>query len=583
MRKKLSDKNKRKYDFAGWVTKNDIRCSDGRTIKKDAFKHNDQQKVPLVWNHGHDEVSNTLGHVILHNKDMGVYGYGYFNDSENGQHAKHLVQHGDISHMSIFARRIKQAANDVVHGTIVEVSLVLSAANPGALIETIAHSDNGEEEEAIIHTNTLIHSGDDVLHEDGGDTVADGEETVGQVLDTLNEKQMDAVQMLLANALSESEKDSKDDDKDEKKDEEKKEEVKHNDGGNDDVKHNVFNSSEGATGGTTIAHGKVDNLIADAARDKVSSLQDYLQEGLRDELAHADQEYGIRNIESLFPEAQNLNKEPHIYRDPNTSYKKILNAVHKSPFSRIKTVTADFTEEEARARGYIKGNEKIEQVFEVMSRVTTPQTVYKKQRLDRDDIIDITDFNVVRFINTEMRFMLEEEVARAVLVGDGREISSPDKIKTAHIRPVIADEEFYTLKRDYEDAADFMETLIRSMPDYYGSGAPSLYMDPALLADLRLLKGTDNRFLFGEIPSKEAVAARLGVKEIVDTSFMAGQGAILVNLSDYSLGASKGGEITTFEDFDIDFNQHKYLIETRLSGALTVPHAAIHFEKAVTP
>lgn len=546
---------KKGYDFAGWVTKNDIKCSDGVTIKQDAFKGNDGTKVPLVWNHNYSTPSNILGHVVLHSKDKGVYGYGHFNDSEEAQHAKQMIEHGDISSMSIGAKQIRKRAQDVIHGMIYEVSLVLSGANPGATIEmNMAHSDDGEDT-ATIYTGNLIHAEDDVIEpkvevkeEDKGDKV---DKTIGDILGTLSEEQMDAVTTLLGGAIEDLATENED-----------LEQSDITEGEDLIMKNNVF-YGQGQEETETLTHSDIKDIFKDA--HAYGSLQESILQ------------HGITDIDTLFPEAKLTTDAPIFYRDENTSYEKIVAGTTKSPFSRIKTMFADLTEDEARAKGYIKGNEKLEQVFGLMSRETTPQTIYKKQKLDRDDIIDITDFDVVSWMNTEMRFMLQEELARAILVGDGREVSAEDKIKEDKIRPIISDDDFYTLKRTYADPKELIEVVIKSMADYKGSGAASLYMDPALIADLRLLKADDGRFLFGDIPSKEAIATRLGVKEIVDTTLMAGQGALLVNLKDYHVGSTKGGEVTTFEDFDIDFNQHKYLIETRLSGALTLPHSAIHY------
>lgn len=544
---------KRKYDFAGWVTKNDILCSDGVVIKHDAFKANDGQKVPLVWNHNYGAPTNVLGHVTLHNRKEGVYGYGYLNDSQEAEHAKSMISHGDISAMSIGARKLKRAGQNIVHGLIYEVSLVLAGANPGALIEHVMnHSDDGDElnqDQAVIYNGLIIHSADAlpdeeeevVVPEEQTDDLQHNEKTIGDVIETLNDEQMDAVTALIANVLE---------DQDE-------------DGDDDSMKQNVFEGVQEET----LTHAEAGTILEDAR--KSGSLKE------------AVLQHGITNIEMLFPEAHNLDPTPRIYRDTNTGAAEIVAAINKSPFSRIRTQWADFTQDEARARGYIKGNEKIEQIFPVAKRETTPQTIYKKQKLDRDDIIDITDFDVVAFINKEMRFMIIEEMARAALVGDGRLISDESKIKEDKIRPIISDDDFYTLKKEYVDAAGFTEAVIKGMADYKGSGGPTMFIDPALLADVKLLKGTDGRWLSGHIPTNQELAAQWGVSAIKETTFMKDKGALVVNLRDYTFGATRGGELTTFDDFDIDFNQYKYLIETRLSGALTLPHAAIHFGVAV--
>lgn len=548
---------KRKYDFAGWVTKNDILCSDGVIIRQDAFKGNDGTKVPLVWNHDYDTPTNVLGHVLLHSLYDGVYGYGYFNDSEEAKHAKSMIEHGDISSMSIGAKRVKRQNNNVVHGEIYEVSLVLSGANPGAMIEFgMAHSDNGEDyETATVYTGNLIHAESDVVEneEESGQMSEEKEKTVGEVLDTLNEDQKKALDALISIAFKQGLKESG-------IGEEEIEQGDYSEGDDMMTHHNIF---EGKNKEEFLSHSDMEEIIEDA--QYLGSFKESLLE------------HGITEIDVLFPEAHSVTRQPVFYKDENTAYQTIMAGITKTPFSRIKTVFADLTEKEARARGYIKGEEKLEQVFGLLHRETTPQTIYKKQKLDRDDIVDITDFDVVAWMNSEMRVMLEEEIARAILVGDGRELSDESKIKEDKIRPIISDDDFYTLKRSFSSAEDLIEAVIKAMPDYKGSGSPTMFIDPNLLADLKLLKDNNGRFLFGDIPSTEAIATRLSVSKIVSTTFMEGKGAILVNLSDYHVGATKGGQITNFEDFDIDFNQYKYLIETRLCGALVRPHSAIVF------
>lgn len=563
--------DERQYDFAGWVTKNDILCVDGVTIKHDAFKENHGKKVPLVWNHDYNTPNNVLGHVILHNEPNGVYGYGYFNDTDTADSAKKMVKHGDVSSMSIGARKIKRSGSNIIHGMIYEVSLVLSGANPGALIETVMkHSDDGDDEErGVIFPGTLIHSSDDILkHEEGGSTVAEEKETeqgseektIGDVIETMNDEQKQAVYALVGMAASDED-DEEDDEGDDK-----------------EMKQNVFSKGQDGKEQETLKHG-ANEALKHAMSNKASSLKDVLssyQSNDGETLTH-----GVNSIEMLFPEAaQSTNgNTPILYKDPNTAYKKILNAMTKSPFSRVRTLVADLTEDEARAKGYVKGSMKKEQFFSLIKRVTGPTTVYKKQKLDRDDVIDITDFSIVSFMNVEMRMMIEEEIARAALVGDGRDIMAEDKIDEEKIRPIITDNDFFTIKKAYTGADAFVEAVILAMAEYRGSGRPDMYIDPTLIAEVKLLKGTDGRYLFGDIPSDAAIATRLGLGEIIPTSFMIGKGALIVNLHDYTLGASKGGEITNFDDFDIDFNQYKYLIETRLSGALTLPKSAIHLAK----
>lgn len=584
---------KRKYDFAGWVTKNDIRCSDGVTIKHDAFKGNDGHKVPLVWNHDYNSPNNVLGYVLLHNKEGGVYGYGFFNDTEEATNAKELVKHGDISSMSIGARKLKRNGSDIVHGSIYEVSLVLAGANPGAMIETIMeHSDGEEGERALIKTGTLIHSADDILdedealeHKEGGDKVDNEEKTIGDVIETMSTEQKDAVYALIGMAVADTEDevkqghDTENSDDNIKHDQSAGEETNKEEEG-DTMKHNVFNNDQ--TGGDnmdSIKHS-INEVLQSAQKNKVDSLRDLLAK-MNEE---GSLQHGINSIEMLFPDAfkSTNGNQPILYKDPNTAYQKILDGLTKSPFSKVRTLIADLTEEEARAKGYIKGNMKKEEYFSLVKRQTSPTTVYKKQKLDRDDILDITDFDVVAFMNVEMRGMLKEEIARAVLVGDGRDYSAEDKVNEQNIRPIIGDNEFFTVHKNFADADAFIDAVILGMSEYLGSGQPDMFIDPQLLGQVKLLKGSDGRYLFGDIPSTEAIAARLGLKSITPSTFMSGRGALIVNLRDYTLGATKGGEITNFDDFDIDFNQYKYLIETRLSGALTMPKSALHFEPGAT-
>jgi HK97 family phage prohead protease/HK97 family phage major capsid protein len=560
---------KSKHDFAGWVTKNDIHCTDGVTIKQDAFKDNDGTKVPLVWNHNYTSPTNVLGHVVLQNHKQGIYGYGHFNDTEEAKSAKEMVRHGDIISMSIGARKIKRNGNDVIHGQIYEVSLVLAGANPGATIESIITHGETDEEKGVITLDTLIHASEDVVdyeeEEMKNEAINQKDKTVGDVLGSLNEEQLAAVIMLLEGL--EDDDDDYDDDDD-------------NDDEELELKQNIF-SNHLVGNEEVLTHADQEILLAAAKDGKVDSFRDYLMDYSESVLQH-----GITNIEYLFPEAHNLDNEPRAIVDNNTGFRKIIEGVRKSPFANIKTMTADLTADEARAKGYIKGSEKLEQIFPIMKRETSPTTIYKKQKLDRDDIVDITSFDVVRYINREMRYKLEEEIARAILVGDGREISSPDKVKEDKIRPIISDADFYTIKKTYPDAAGFVEAVIKAMAEYEGSGNPTLFIDRTLLADVKLLKGTDGRYLTGTLPTNAALAAHMDIGDIVPTTFMTGHGALAVNLADYTVGSSKGGEITSFDDFDIDFNKYTYLVETRLSGALTVPKSAIHFapeEEPVTP
>lgn len=569
----------RHYDFAGWVTKNDIRCSDGVTIRHNAFKDCDGKKVPLIWNHDRKDPSNVLGHMILHAQDEGVYGFGYFNSNEKAQSAKVMVENGDISAMSIAANKIKKQGNNVVHGKIFEVSLVLSGANDGAVIDSVVtHSDEDDSDtmDIIFQTGLLIHSSEDefylvdeededqdepeIEHDEGEGKMA--EKTVGDVLDTLDEEQMQAVEITIAEALRMAEE------------------------GDESVKHNVFEDQDTYYGGgydSEIAHSEVNELIQDAFDNKVGSMRDFITANLSDDIQHDDTApYGIKDIEVLFPEAMQLNKEPAIHKDNQTGAIEIVNGTHKSPFARIKTRYADLTAKECRARGYVKKNRKIEQVFEIFGRETNPQTIYKKQKLDRDDIVDIVDFDVVAYLWKEMKMMLLEEVGRAILVGDGRPVGDKDKIKEDKIRPIMTDDDLYTIKINFASAASFTEVFLRNIHRYRGTGGATLYMDFALLADIKLLKSSDGKFIFGDIPSTEAVASRLGVSRIRPTTLLKNRSACLVNLNDYHVGSSKGGEVTNFDDFDIDFNQYKYLTETRLSGALVLPESAMAFKMGGT-
>jgi len=581
----------KKYDFAGWVTKNDIRCSDGVTIKHDAFKGNDTQKVPLVWEHDHNDPSNVLGNVELENRDGGVYGYGTFNETDNAKSAKELIAHGDISAMSIAANHIKKHGNDVIHGRIYEVSLVLAGANPGAMIDTIVSHSDDEGDQAVIYTDNLIHSAsqeqdikeegssmkDDKTKEDKETTSTDDSKdsnsgkTVGDVLDTLTDEQMEAVQVVIGSVVDGTEGDQPAEDEPADKSN-----VQHSDskkGGNNEMKKNVFDGSEETE--STLTHSELNGMLKKAITSNAPSLKKLMEEEIDsdDNLKHAD--YGITNIETLFPDYKNGNTTPFVLDDQNTASQEIVNSVSKSPFSRVKNVYADLNVETARARGYLKGNKKFEQVYGVLTRETTPQTVYAKQKLDRDDIVDITDFDVVSWAQANMKVKLIQELAKAIFIGDGRKVGDPDKIDESHIRPILSDDELYTMTAVSPTIDDLFKTMLNARIDYQGSGQPSLYVHPSLLASLLLLKDTTGKFLFGDIPSVEAMAARLRVKSIVETTIMPVDKALVVNLADYQVGSTKGGEITSFDDFDIDFNQYKYLIETRLSGALKNPKSAI--------
>ena len=572
------------YDFCGWATKNDLRCADGRIIRKDAFKHNDGETVPLVWNHLHNEPSNILGHALLENRDEGVYAYCFFNDTEPGNEAKELVKHKDVTKLSIYANQLKQQGCDVLHGAIREVSLVLAGANPGAYIEQVLSHGEALEDEGIIYTDEefeIAHSATSTketpknTEKENPDMPkettplakdeADNEETVQDVFDTLNEKQKTVVYALIGQALADAG---------------KGEDTTKNNGGTDNMKHNVFDE-EDLENETTLSHADMDAIFHDAQR---GSLKDAV-------LAH-----GIDNIDYLFPDAQNATPSPILITRDMGWVAKVMTSVHHTPFSRVKSIEANLTEDYARAKGYIKGKLKKDEVFALLKRQTTPQTIYKKQKLERDDIIDITDFDVVAWLKSEMRLMLDEEIARAILVGDGRLSASDDKINEANIRPIWKDEDLYTIKAMItvatnatasDKAKQFIQTVIKSRKDYKGSGDPVLYTTEDMLTDCLLIEDTTGRVIYD---SQEKLATALRVKEIITAPVMENQTrtttdsktatllGLVVNLVDYNVGADKGGAINLFDDFDIDYNAQKYLIETRCSGALIKPYSAIAIE-----
>ena len=571
------------YDFSGWATRNNVRCSDGRTILKDAFKHNDGQTVPLVWNHDHNDPLNVLGHALLENRDEGVYAYCTFNDTDAGRNAKALVEHGDVTALSIYANQLKQQGPNVLHGAIREVSLVLAGANPGAFIDSIIRHGEESDEEAIIYTGenlVLEHSQNTIVNNKNLDEVKDNftppsgdkkdeksEKTVKDVFDTLNEEQKTVVYALIGQALDES---------NQNENNEKE--------GNDNMKHNVFDQDQKEKE-NVLTHADMETIISEGKR--YGSLKDSF-------LAHTAQ-YGIDHIDYLFPDAKNVTNQPDFIKRDDSYVQKVLRGVHHTPFSRIKSTHANITADEARAKGYIKGHLKKEEVFTLLKRTTTPTTIYKKQKMDRDDIIDITDFDVVAYIKAEMRMMLDEEIARAILVGDGRSTSSDDKIPETNIRPIAKDEDLYTIKAPVAVAKDatedaiakaFIRTVIKTRKEYKGSGSPTLFTTEDMLTNCLLLEDNNGRIIYDSV---DKLATTLRVKEIVPVEVMEGVTrtagaknlplmAILVNLNDYYVGADKGGAINMFDDFDIDYNQEKYLIETRISGALVKPYSAIAFE-----
>lgn len=570
-----------KYDFSGWATKNNIKCSDGRTILKDAFKQHDGQTVPLVWNHQHNESANVLGHAVLENRDEGVYAYCTFNDTEAGKNAKLLVEHGDVTALSIYANQLKQKGSNVMHGTIREVSLVLAGANPGAFIDSVIRHGEFCEDEAVIYTGeelTLQHADDpsdkaDKKDKKGDDEVDNNEKTIQDVFDTLNEEQKNVVYALIGQALEDKSMAQSAIEENENNIEE--------DGGEQEMKHNVFEGRE-TENNNVLSHDAMDTILKDAKR--YGSLKESF-------LAHAD-DYGIKDIEWLFPDAKNVNTPPDFIKRDDSYVQKVMRGVHHVPFSRIKSMFADITADQARAKGYIKGNLKKEEVFTLLKRTTTPTTIYKKQKLDRDDVVDITDFDVVAWLKMEMRMMLDEEIARAILVGDGRSSSDDDKINEMNIRPISRDEDLYCVKApvavaaaatEDEIAKAFIRTVIKSRKEYKGSGSPTLFTTEDVITNCLLLEDKNGRVIYDTV---DKLATALRVKEIVPVEVMENAKtmvnkvekplmAIMVNLVDYYVGADKGGAINMFDDFDIDYNQQKYLMETRCSGALVKPFSAI--------
>ena len=572
-----------KYDFSGWATKNNIKCSDGRTILRDAFKHNDGQTVPLVWNHQHNESANVLGHAVLENREEGVYAYCTFNDTEAGKNAKLLVEHGDVTALSIYANQLKQNGSNVMHGTIREVSLVLAGANPGAFIDSIIRHGEFCEDEAVIYTGenlSLEHADqkpsdkdDKAGEDDKGDGKVEGnkQKTIKDVVDSMSEEQKNVLYALVGQALEGKEM--------------AQSAIEENnnieDGGEQEMKHNVFEGKE-TDNKDVLSHDAMETIFKDAKR--YGSLKESF-------LAHADQ-YGIKDIEWLFPDAKNVNMQPDFIKRDDSYVQKVMRGVHHVPFSRIKSMHADITADQARAKGYIKGKLKKEEVFTLLKRTTTPTTIYKKQKLDRDDVVDITDFDVVAWLKMEMRMMLDEEIARAILVGDGRLSSDDDKINEMCIRPIATDADLYCVKAkvsvaaaatEDEIAKAFIRTVIKSRKEYKGSGSPTLFTTEDILTNCLLLEDKNGRIIYDTV---EKLATALRVKEIVTVEVMEGAKtkveeqekplmALMVNLVDYYVGADKGGAVNMFDDFDIDYNQQKYLMETRCSGALVKPYSAI--------
>lgn len=604
------------YDFCGWASKNDLLCSDGRTIRRGAFASDDGKKVPMVYQHQHTSIDNVLGHAILENRDEGMYAYCYLNESDTGKMAKELVRHGDICAMSIYANKLKQIGNDVVHGEIKEVSLVLAAANPGAAIESVVleHSDGSTEEEAI------IYSGEDtqykIMSHAETPTQTSSDKTVNDILNGMSEAKKNVLYYMLAK-VSETDEEAEDDDviedsdirhadvsggrtiqdifdtftSDEKKvayyligkaieksgsmaqsdipniDDESEE--------NETMKHNVFENNQVDNDETVLSHAEIEEIFRDTKQ--YGTLKNSA-------LAH-----GITNIEYLFPDAKTVTPTPELIKRNDDWVSKVMGAVHRTPFSRIKSTAANLTEEDARAKGYMKGKLKKDEVFSLLKRTTEPTTIYKKQKLDRDDVVDITDFDVVAWIKSEMRMMLNEEIARAILIGDGRLTSSDDKIPEDHIRPVAFDSELYTVPievtvaaqaTDDDKAKAIIRSIIKGRKEYKGSGNPVMYTTEDVLTDMLLMEDKMGRVVYDSVTK---LATALRVSEIVTVPVMEGLKdsennaviAVIVNLADYNVGADRGGEVNMFDDFDIDYNAMKYLIETRCSGALTKPYSAL--------
>lgn len=620
----------KKFDFGGWATKANLLCSDGRVIRENAFEECDGKTVPLIWNHKHDDPEAVLGHALLENRGDGVYAYCTFNDTDAGQNAKLLVKHGDVNQLSIYANKLKQRGREVIHGVIREVSLVLAGANSGARIDSVVmHSDDSYEEgfiytgeyledaESLQHAeeemegeeemaklsimdeinnlsdddkkklfNTLAQAKDDELehacrggsstkkkkpieHAKDGEDVDmedvmedDEEDTIESIIKTMNDKQKKALYAMVGMVMSENN-------------------GKEDEGGNTEMKQNVFDHDSKTNGEDVLTHSEMMEIFDDAK--KCGSLAD------------AVLQHGIEQIDYLFPDAQAIDKVPGFIKRDDTWVSEVMNAVSKTPFSRIKSIFADITENDARAKGYIKGNLKTEEFFSLMKRITTPTTIYKKQKLDRDDVIDITDFDVVAWLKTEMRMMLDEEIARAILVGDGRSASSNDKINEQNIRPIWTDDDVFTVKTavnvtasttDEEKAKAFIKACIKSRKNYKGSGNPVMYMSEDMLTNCLLLEDTNQRIIYDTV---EKLATTLRVRKIVPVSVMEDLSRVVgdkthtlagiyVNLADYNVGADKGGAVNMFDDFDIDYNSQKYLIETRCSGALIKPYSAVAIE-----
>lgn len=582
------------YDFGGYATRNDTLCADGRIIRRDAFSGQNGSKIPIVYQHDHDDPTNVIGHGILENRNDGVYMYGYLNNSPKAQHVKECVAHGDLDSLSIWANQLKEVGNNVVHGVIQEVSLVLKGANPKAIIDNpvIAHGDGYDTvtDEAIIYPGVVLDVGevkdpngviahaDDSSNDKKEDNSKTDEKTVSDVYNGMTDEQKEVVAYMVGEALASKDAEEKTDDKN----------VEHSDNGDDKMKKNAFATSVDDPKTPQITHEFEVAVLNDARRS--NSFKDTL-------LSHAASTYGISNIDVFFPDAKNVRNEPDMVKRQMDWVNEVINGSRHTPFGRIRSTSVDLTAEAARARGYIKGKKKVEEVITAAKRVTTPQTIYKKQKLDRDDIVDITDFNVVAFLKSEMRLMLNEELARAALIGDGRSSSDDSKIGEDHIRPVYTDDDLYVVRYQLAKTAttaDHVDAFTTAAIDYEGSGVPVAFMSPAEKANMLLLKDTTGRRIYA---TEAELSSALGVRKIVTVPLFNNVSrtvtvdskttkyeliAIVLNMADYTFGADKGGEVNSFEGFDIDYNQMKYLLETRCSGALTKPKSAMVIEKDVT-
>ena len=567
-----------KYDFGGWATKNNLKCGDGRVICKDAFKVNDGQIVPLVWNHKYDSPSEVLGHALLENRKDGVYAYCSFNNTETGQIGKELVKHGDVTSLSIYANRLKQNGPNVMHGVIREVSLVHAGANPGARIDDVAmaHGEDAPVDEAIICVSEPIDGSGDIelkhsdkkgsdeekkeeikeepkenKEEKRSDEMSSEDKTVGEVFDTLTEEQKTAVYAIIGAAIEGNEEEG------------------------DNVKHNIFDNEYEIQNGE-LTHSEMETIMSDAKR--FGSLSESF-------LQHAD-EYGIMNIDYLNPDYKNVTPTPEFIKRDNSWVSEVMSDIHHTPWSRIKSMFADITADDARAKGYVKGNLKKEEVFSLLKRTTDPTTVYKKQKIDRDDVIDITDLDVLAWIKTEMRMMLDEELARAYVFGDGRNVADEDKIDETHIRPIYNDSDLFTIKvsvpgaNDSEIAENMVDYAVSAQDEYEGSGSLKGFIKKSWVTKMLLLKDRDGHRMYKTVTELATAMSLSKIVSVPDSIVPTGYYGVIVDLRDYNVGADKGGSINMFDDFDIDYNQQKYLIETRCSGALTKPKSAIALKVA---